>query len=132
MSDRPARPLAKTRWPRLLALALIVAGLVLSGFFGLRTWRQYEYTQRVARGEVQVESLRGWMTLPYIERVYGVPQADLRTALGLPASGFEDRSLREWLNVQGADPQAGRRTIEDLILKRGTVNGTQDPGRKIP
>lgn len=132
MSDQPATPLAKPRWPRIVAAALLAAGLVLSGFFGLRTWRQYEFTQRVARGEVQVESLRGWMTLPYIERVYGVPQADLRAALGLPATGFEDRSLREWLSVQGVDPQAGRRTIENLILDRGTGAGPQDQGGRTP
>lgn len=109
----------------LLALLLVVLGLVVTGIFGLRTWRQYAYTQRVARGEVQVETLRGWMTLSYIERVYGVPEAEQRAALGLPATGFEDRSLREWLAAQGMDAKTGRRTIEALILQRGAV-GAKD------
>jgi len=103
------------RWWFLLVLLVGVAMLV---FFGLRAWRQMDFAQRVESGAVQVETLRGWMTLSYIERVYGVPEAEQRAALGLPATGFEDRSLREWLDSQGQDAEAGRRVVETLILQR--------------
>jgi hypothetical protein len=104
----------KRRW---FALVLLV-GVAMLVFFGLRAWRQMDFAQRVESGAVQVETLRGWMTLSYIERVYGVPEAEQRAALGLPATGFEDRSLREWLDSQGQDAEAGRRVVEALILQR--------------
>lgn len=63
------------------------------------------------------------MTLPYIERVYGVPQAELRQALGLPASGFDDRSVRDWSREAHLDPEATRRTIETLLLEHALPAG---------
>lgn len=102
------------RWGGLMALVL---GAVLLVFFGTRAWHQWNCAQRVASGEVQVQSLRGWMTLPYIARVYHVPEAELRTELGAPTTGFEERSLKDWLDSSGADPAEGRRRVEALILQ---------------
>ena len=112
------------RWPAVLALVL---GLGLTTIFGVRAWNQWQYAQRVARGEVQVEALRGWMTLPYIARTYRVPEAALRGALGVAASGDADRSLREWFEVAGIEPLAGRRAIEALILVRQRSADEQSP-----
>jgi len=103
---------------RALAWLAIVVGLLLVGAFSVRTWMQYEFTQRVARGEIQVETLRGWMTLPYIAQVYRVPEPELRAALGLPASGHDERSLRQWLDAAGIEPKVGRARIEALILAK--------------
>lgn len=108
-------PTRHRRWPALLALGL---GIVLIVVFGLRAWHQLQFDARVQSGEVQVETLRGWMTLPYIARVYGVPQADLRATLGLPASGHDGRSLRDWFDTAGLDPVVARQRIEALILAR--------------
>ncbi|MDP2418331.1 MAG: hypothetical protein U1D25_03850 [Hydrogenophaga sp.] len=110
------------RWVGLMALVL---GAVLLVFFGTRAWHQWTYAQRVASGEVQVQTLRGWMTLSYIARVYHVPEADLRTALGAPMTGFEERSLKDWLDRSGADPVEGRRRVEALILQASARQGTQ-------
>lgn len=115
MPTTPETARRARRWPALLALGL---GILLVAVFGLRAWHQIEFAGRVQRGEVQVETLRGWMTLPYIARVHGVPQAELRAALGLPATGHEQRSLRDWFDAAGLDPMAGRRRIEALILAR--------------
>ncbi len=104
------------RWLALLALAV---GLALVAAFGLRAWNQWQFAQRVERGEIQVETLRGWMTLPYIARVHGVPEPELRAALGLPASGHETRNLIEWFKAAGIEPKAGRKVIEALIVARG-------------
>ncbi len=100
-------------WPGVLA---IVLGLALLGVFGVRVWHQGQYAERVASGQIRVETLRGWMTLPYISKLYGVPETRLREALGVPASGDEDRSLRTWLAQSGVDPILGRSRIEALIL----------------
>ncbi len=110
----------KRNW--LAALALCV-GVTLIAFFGLRTWHQIEFSQRVQRGEVRVENLKGWMTLPYIAQTYKVPEAELRSALGVPASGNEERSLRQWFDSAGIDPMVGRQALETLILARQTPPG---------
>lgn len=114
----PGQGAGARRPRRWLAVLAIVVGLALVALFGVRTWRQLQFDARVRSGEVQVETLRGWMTLPYIARTYGVPEADLRTALGAPADGHGERSLRDWLTAAGRDPVAGRHAIEALILKR--------------
>lgn len=101
-----------------MALSVLAIGLALVATFGLRAWNGWQFTQRVARGEVQVETLRGWMTLPYIARVHGVPEAELRAALGLPTSGHESRSLLQWFRAADIEPKAGRRVIEELIVAR--------------
>lgn len=103
-----------SRW----AVVAVVVGALLIGVFGWRAWHQWAFEARVASGEVQVDTLRGWMTLPYIARVYGVPEAELRAALGAPPSGDSQRSLREWFERTGRDPVAARRAIEALILAR--------------
>jgi hypothetical protein len=113
------------RLPRWLGIVAIVAGVLLLIVFGVRSWRQYQFTQRVAAGQIQVESLRGWMTLPYIARVYGVPESQLRASLGLPATGGDDRSLGTWLSLQGIDPLEGRRRIEALILSETARHGSK-------
>jgi hypothetical protein len=107
-SHRKAR-----RWPALLAVAV---GALLIAVFGVRAWHQFQFEARVGRGEVQVETLRGWMTLPYIARTYGVPESALRSELGAPATGQGQRSLRDWIDATGRDPATVRAAIEALIL----------------
>lgn len=123
MNTPPASSSRPQRVRRWLAALAVLLGVALVMGFGWRTWKQIQFSQRVARGEVQVQTLRGWMTLPYIERVYGVPQSELRQALGLPASGFDDRSVRDWSREARLDPEATRRTIEKLILEHAPPAG---------
>ncbi len=111
----------RARIPRWVAWLALCAGIVLIAVFGLRSWNQWQFTQRVARGEVQVETIRGWMTLPYIARVHGVPESELRAAIGAPVAGHEERSLRDWFGATGIDPVSGRRAVEALILARGRI-----------
>lgn len=112
------------RW---LAPALLVAGLGLTGVFGVRAYHQWDYARRVESGEIRVESLRGWMTLAYIARTYQVPEADIRKALGLPDSGFADRSLRVWFNEAGIDPTVGRQKLESVLIQQGSRPQTATP-----
>ena len=117
-SDPDVGPALTSGTLRYLALLALVVGLVLTSVFAWRGWRQWEYQQRLADGQVQVEALRGWMTLPYIERTHGLPQSVARAALGLPAEGGDDRSLHEWFDISGMDPVVGRSRVEALILGR--------------
>lgn len=108
------------RW---LAVVAVLVGMALVVGSGWRAWKQIQFNQRVASGEVQAETLRGWMTLPYIERVYVVPQVELRQALGLPATGFDDRSVRDWVKEAKLDADAARRIVEKRILEHAAHTG---------
>jgi hypothetical protein len=117
MKKNHPHPNRRRTW---LAPALLVAGLVFTGVFGVRAYHQWEYARRVESGEIRVESLRGWMTLAYIARTYQVPESAIRQALGLPASGNADRSLRVWFNEAGIDPAIGRQKLEAVLINQGT------------
>jgi hypothetical protein len=114
-------------WRRRLGVLAVVLGLALAIIFGYRAIRIFEYHQRVARGEVQVESLRGWMTLPYVAQRYNVPEPALRDALGFPPTGHDERNLSDWFRAEQIEPAAGRKIIESLILSRQTPPGTARP-----
>ncbi len=111
---------------RLPALVVLLVGLVVTAFFGVRWWHELQFSQRVARGEIRLEMVRGWMTLPYLAKAHGVPEDALRAAIGAPVSGHEQRSLRQWFDALGIDPAAGRRAIETAILS-GRLDGSPPP-----
>ncbi len=83
---------------------------------GARAWHEVRFARLVASGQIQVETLRGWMTLPYIAHLYGVPEARLREAIGAPPQGGEERSMLRWFLELGLDPLEGRRRIEAIVL----------------
>ena len=112
------------RWPAVLAT---LVGLALVVAFGLRGWTQWQYAQRVERGEIRVETLRGWMTLPYVARIHGVPEHELRAAIGAPATGHDERSLRQWFEATRTDPLVGRQALEAVIIERGTRGADPAP-----
>lgn len=122
-----ARNANRTRLPRWMGWVALSAGILLVAAFGLRSWNQWQFTQRMARGEVQVQTIRGWMTLPYIARVHNVPESALRAAIGAPDAGHEERSLRDWFSATGIDPVAGRRAVEELILVKGRMTPEAPP-----
>lgn len=125
MKPSLSKPAFSRRIRRWLAVAAVLVGMTLVVGFGWRAWKQVQFNQRVASGEIKVETLRGWMTLTYIEQVYGVPQAELRQALGLPATGFENRSVHDWGEEAHLDPVASRHIIEGLILKHAPPQGAE-------
>jgi hypothetical protein len=80
---------------KLVLRAIVIVGLVLALFFGFRTVKS---AIRVARtglepGTVKTESLRGWMTIPYIAKAFEVPEEYLFAKLGLSGEGYRGRSL---------------------------------------
>lgn len=77
--------------------ALIISGIVLTAFFGFRTVRAFAQVQLTGLkpGTTDVGAIRGWMNIPYIAKVYGVPQDYLYQQLNLPTSGNNEKSLAE-------------------------------------
>jgi hypothetical protein len=86
-----------------LLVILVLAGILLSCLFGLRALHSLRHIRQAhpRPGEVPgVETIRSWMTIEYISRVYQVPQDYLFTQSGIPVEpGNEHKSL-SFLNRQ--------------------------------
>ena len=107
---------------RTLIFVLIFIGVLIVGFFGLRTLRAF----REFRGhrpppppsaadaeqiETDVNLIREWMTIPFISKMYHVPPNVLFDALGIPANKNREKSLKR-LNKEYF-PQA-----EGIVLEK--------------
>jgi hypothetical protein len=88
---------------RNFVIGLIIIGLMIIGFFGLRTARAFRQfhghrppppfaTEHV---ETDVSLIRDWMTVPFISRMYHVPALILFNALEIPEHGNREKSLKQ-------------------------------------
>ena len=108
MSDQP-RPGAYRRTTRLLAIAVIVFGLVIAAFFGVRSMQSFREIQYIRqhgldRGTASVDAIRPWMTIRFIAVAYAVPEEYLYSALAIP---FERRNADRALGELNRDYQLG-------------------------
>jgi hypothetical protein len=88
---------------RNFVIGLIIIGLMIVGFFGLRTARAFRQfhghrppppfaTEHI---ETDVSLIRDWMTVPFISRMYHVPPPLLFDALKIPEQGNKEKSLKQ-------------------------------------
>jgi hypothetical protein len=114
-----------------ITIVLVIAGRGMVGFFGLRAYRAYDRFQHDASagGVTDVEAIRGWMTLPYIARAYGVPEDSLFDALAIPKAGNARLSVKQLVATYGRDPQATRQAIQQVLLRE---QGVPTPGGGTP
>lgn len=88
---------------RIFMTALIIIGCLLILFFGLGALRAFQKFDGHAppphvfpeQLETDVERVREWMTIPFIARMYGVPESILYEALAIPAWGNHKKSLED-------------------------------------
>lgn len=88
---------------RNFVVGLIIIGLLIIGFFGLRTARAFRQFHghrphppfEGAHVETDVSLIRNWMTIPFIARMYHVPPPVLFEALKIPEQGNKDKSLQK-------------------------------------
>jgi hypothetical protein len=88
---------------RSLVTGLIIIGLIIAVFFGLRTARAFRQFQEhrppppfaTEDIETNVELVRDWMTIPFISKMYHVRPHILFEAVGIPEQGNRDKSLRQ-------------------------------------
>lgn len=88
---------------RSLVTGLIIIGLIIAVFFGLRTARAFRQFQEhrppppfaTEPIETNVELVRDWMTIPFISKMYHVRPHILFEAVGIPEQGNRDKSLRQ-------------------------------------
>jgi len=117
MPDQARKNVVSTRLVLIAVLILVGLGLML--FFGGRAYRDYRRLQQrgLSPGVTDVEAIRGWMTLPYIARAYGVPEAALFEELGVPQVGNEKLSIMQLADKYGREPTEVRTTIQQVILR---------------
>ena len=79
------------RW----VLIPLVLGIVLTAFFGFRAVRSFAQVQLTSLkpGTTDVEAIRGWMTIPYISKMYCVPADYLYKQINVASSGNDQKSL---------------------------------------
>jgi hypothetical protein len=116
---------------RALVIILIGLGILIVGFFGLRTihafgefrghrppHRPFESRQPVT----DVELIRDWMTIPMIGKMYHVPPPVIFDALQLPHNGVDKKSLKQ-LNDEYFPDQSGH----VLEVVKATVQANLPP-----
>lgn len=84
-------------WLRAVVILLVLAGAVLTAFFGVRVLRGVVLLHEARRHPApmtDVGLMRSWMTLPYLARAYRVPESALWQAAGIPEDGNRRKSLR--------------------------------------
>jgi hypothetical protein len=74
---------------------LLTVGIVLTAIFGFRAVRSFAQVRLTGLqpGTTDVGAVRGWMTIPYISKAYGVPSDYLYQQINVPASGSDAKNL---------------------------------------
>jgi hypothetical protein len=117
MPEQPSK--ASSRIGLVITIVLIILGLGLVLFFGVRTYRDYHRLRErgLSPGVTDVEDIRGWMTLRHIARAYGVPEDTLFKGLGVPGAGNEKLSIKQLAKKYDREPAEVRKTVQEIILR---------------
>jgi len=122
---------------RNFVVGLIIIGLMIIGFFGLRTARAFRQFHghrppppfHAEHIETDVSLIRDWMTLPYISVTYGLPPNLLYEALEIRPNGNEKKSLKQ-LNEKYY-PQATGTVLEKvkaaILAHQSTLTAVPPP-----
>lgn len=119
------------REQRLLTISLILLGLLVAIFFGLRTLHSFRrmHGRDPFNGkpppaiQTDVELIRDWMTVPYIADTYGVPPDVIFKHLDIPLGKQNGRKSLKELNDEYYPDQPGvvllqvKRTIQAFQIQ---------------
>jgi hypothetical protein len=97
-------------------IAVVVAFAVALLVGGRSAWRlSHRLTGPPPPRQTNVSSIAGWMTIPYVSRVYRVPESELYDALGIAPQGHRTSTLDDLARETGRSP------ADVLEIVRGTV-----------
>ncbi len=93
---------------RYIIPAILVVGVFLATLFSLRATRSlvHVFDAGIGPGPANVDTIRGWMTMPFIARVYRVPEGYLYQQAGISLQSNPHLSLDE-LNRRDYPGQPG-------------------------
>lgn len=125
---------------RILIISLIVLGVLIAGFFGLRAFHAFREFRRYGPPpplaeafeeappmETDVELIRDWMTIPYIAMTYHVHPKILFEALDIKPRDNDEKSLAQ-LNEEFFPNQPG--IVIELI--KAAIQANQPPPTAVP
>lgn len=112
---------------RALIMGLIVVGFVFTTFFGMRAihaLRKFNGHRPSPPGKVEtdVELIRDWMTVPFVSRIYHVPDEIIFEVLEISPKNNRDKSLLDLNQEYYADTDG---YVIDLV--KSTILAHQPP-----
>ena len=93
----------------IIVLILIILGLVITVLFGMRltrSMRGMQFRRMPPPLSTDVNEIHDWMPIPYIAKVYGVPEIYLYEQTGIPHNAHRKDSLLQ-LNEKYFSDQPG-------------------------
>lgn len=118
---------------RVLLVVFTILGCLLIVFFGLRVLHAFRKfggppPPPHARGEIEtdVERIRNWMTVPFIARMYGVPEDLLFDALGISPEGNRKRSLEDLDELYFSQSSGFAKQLVKTAILAHQASGTPD------
>lgn len=123
---------------RALTIGLIVVGVLIVAFFGLRAFFAFKEFRRHGppplapleaqqQVETDVELIRDWMTIPFIARMYQVSPKLLFDAVGVSPRGNGEKSLAQ-LNEKYFPNQPG--IVMEVV--KAAIQANQPPPTVVP
>jgi len=120
----------------LIIIGLILLGVLIVGFFGLRAFHAFRHLRGSGFGpghsppppiETDVELIRDWMTIPSISKMYHVPPSVLFEAISVPPDGNLKKSLKD-INTKYYPQASG------VVLKKikAAVLANKPPALPVP
>ena len=90
----------KSKKQRALVIGIIILGILFTIFFGMRAFHAFKKfgghrPPPPGKVETDVELIRDWMPIPFISRMYRVPEKDIFDALKISPKGNGNKSLKD-------------------------------------
>lgn len=115
-----------SNWMRWATLALLVASLLASVWFGLRTHRSFLLLRSAYEvGMPQSGSIRAWMTLRYVAATYRAPEALLIARLGLPVDTSPDATLKLLAERESQSPFSYVQRVQRILADAAPDSSAQ-------
>ena len=118
---------AGSDWRRWATVALLMASVVASVWFGLRTYGSFLLLRSAHDvGMPQSGSIRAWMTLRYLAATYRLSEPLLIGRLGLPAGTPPEATLKSLADREGVSPFSYVRRVQQTIADVAPGNSSPD------
>ncbi|KAB2912312.1 MAG: DedA family protein [Hyphomicrobiaceae bacterium] len=114
-------------WRHWAALALLIASLLASVWFGLRTYGSFTLLRSAYQvGMPQSGTIRAWMTLRYVAATFRVREDILTARLALPTETSPDATLKSLAEREGLSPFSYARRVQQAIADVAPGNAAPD------
>jgi hypothetical protein len=121
---------------RVLVSALIIFGIWIAAFFGLRTFHSFREVRehrpppppfKTEQPETNVNLIEDWMTIPFIGKMYHIHPEILFEALGIPGEANKEKSIKQISEKYFSDQP-------DFVLEliKTTVQANLPPATVVP